>query len=577
MYGGLETSKAFERVHPAPDERRLHIARPDLDASAAQHAHARYLRSAEDERAAHRLLMRSRAEQRQVHARQRAESRSLEQRLRTPFSIASGRRESEAHERALREEKEAPRFEGTKQIEQTLALALARARGVRGHHSGVASTHVREKQQAASQAQTDASFLMHPPNASVQPPANALAVARLNERMAAMRTNGARRSLGVGQLHLLVGHMLEEKLQQDSIDDAQRSPRQPFPEFVSDELWRRYGLRELATKHGRNLKASAIEQRGESSRIRAFCGAMGWLAASEPEQPVWTEPHTHFLLAFLPLLFEVEQVRERLGEAGPVWLSLLQLRQAVRKMLYSKALEVRATIRSTRLARARRASAAWVCPRGKRRMARDHEVLYYSWVWSRARFARGVRAWPPLGLRLGALGSICGCSPRPPPPTARPPAPCVRQERMIAECEALAEDDPTGEKLSGKRVSFDRAIALLLGQFEPQWDTLVSHLHRPTYAEVGAGAGGGVGGMLGWERAETRALQRAGAASWRKPTAAQQACPPRTGPGASWLHMLLLQMLLLRVLLLVLDLIGACALRRALPCDAHARVRRACA
>lgn len=45
-------------------------------------------------------------------------------------------------------------------------------------------------------------------------------------------------------------------------------------------------------------------------------------------------------------------------------------------------------------------------------------------------------------------------------------------------------EDPSGALLSGRRVSLDAALLLLAQQFDAEWDTVVSHIHRPTYAQV---------------------------------------------------------------------------------------------
>ncbi|KAJ1633659.1 hypothetical protein T492DRAFT_978866 [Pavlovales sp. CCMP2436] len=387
VYHGLEASTAFARVHPPPEERKLYVSRPDLDMAASRVAHEHYMRSLEDERAALNLLMRGRNAQRELVARQGEEMRALEQSLKTPYQLALVRKARATAEREEALQQESPQFADMDMVAKIIAESLARGRGVCGGRSGVISTQVRERQLRG--LLPGDSRLMHAP-ANGTPTANVLAVARVNARVAAMRTGGAVHPLTVGGLHSLIAHMLEEKIQADAVDDAQRHARQTLPAFVADELWRRYGLREMAEKHANNFRASAVERAEESERVRTFAGAMGWLEGGE-----WTEPKAAFYLAFVPMLFDVDSIRERLSDAGPVWLSLLQLRQAVRKMLYSKGLE----------------------------------------------------------------------------------------EQLIEELEALGEKDPTGEHLSGRRISFDKALGCLLARFTPTWDTIVSHLHRPVYAE----------------------------------------------------------------------------------------------
>ncbi|KAJ1615864.1 hypothetical protein T492DRAFT_1110309, partial [Pavlovales sp. CCMP2436] len=381
VYHGLEAFTAFARVHPPPEERKLYLSRPNLDMAASHTAHEHYMRSLEEERAALNLLMRGRSAQRELVARQGEEMRALEQALNTPYQLALARKARAATEREEALRQESPHFADMDMFAKTIADSLARGRGVRGGRSGVISTQVRERQLRG--LLPGDSRLMHAP-ANGTPTANVLAVARVNARVAAMRTGGSVHPLTVGELHSLIAHMLEEKIQADAVDDAQRHARQTLPAFVADELWRRYGLREMAEKHAHNFRASAVERAEESER------GGGWLEGND-----WTEPKAAFYLAFVPMLFDVDSIRERLSDAGPVWLSLLQLRQAVRKMFYSKGLE----------------------------------------------------------------------------------------ERLIEELEALGEKDHTGEHLSGRRISFDKALGCLLARFTPEWDTIVSHLHRPVYAE----------------------------------------------------------------------------------------------
>lgn len=337
FYDGLETSRAFARVHPPPDERRAYVSRPDLDAVASQAAHARYQRGLEDDRAARALFMHRRRTQRELLARQDAELRELEASLRTPYQRALERRAREAAAAAEAERLDTPQFADAQRLAQALAAAMVKARGVRGQNSGVRSTQLRDRQLHAAPPPGD-SRLLHAPSLA-HPTPNALAAARVNDRVATMRTNGAARPLGLGQLHALIAHMLEEKIQADAVDDAMRNERQSLAEFVSDELWRRYGLKELAQRHAANLLASAVGMAAQSGRVRLFAAAMGWIDG----EGAWTAAKQNFCLGLIALLFEPSAVRERLSRHGEVWLSLPQLRAAVRAMFYSRALEVRAS------------------------------------------------------------------------------------------------------------------------------------------------------------------------------------------------------------------------------------------
>lgn len=332
MFGGLEWSKAFHRV-PRPPERLAHFSRPDLDAIASRLIVDRYHDSLDDERAEYALIMKRRHMQRALMAKQSAELYSLGASVRTPYQAALERKTREAARSARAAAAQVPHFADTVQIEQALVHAMASARGARNrsgaHSSHVSGRHLREG------LPRDDSRLLHPP-AYGEPPSNALAVARENERLAGLRTGAGIQPLGLGQLHNLIGHMLEEKVEADRVDDALRNPRQGLAEFVADELWRRYGLRQLAYRHLVNFAQSAISMAAHSERVRTFAAAMGWL----PGEEEWPAPKLHFYCALLPLLFEPTAIREKLAPTGPVWLPMAQLVQAVRKMFYSRALEV---------------------------------------------------------------------------------------------------------------------------------------------------------------------------------------------------------------------------------------------
>lgn len=55
------------------------------------------------------------------------------------------------------------------------------------------------------------------------------------------------------------------------------------------------------------------------------------------------------------------------------------------------------------------------------------------------------------------------------------------QARVLEECvDAQLEPDGGAEWLGGK-IDLDLAVWAVLERWSPQWDTIVSHMHRPTY------------------------------------------------------------------------------------------------
>jgi hypothetical protein len=338
MYCGLEDNKALERAmrNPAP-ERLAHLARPDLDAASAAVVQRRYLEAVGDQRSARALVMQARAQQREAHARQRAELRGLEQALQTPFALARAREAArlgaQAHGAALAR----PQFADVAELERTIASAMTSARGQA--RMGAASTHVKERERAVrALMQLDQSALMHAP-ADAHAPTNALARARDNVARAQSAQAGRRPPLlRRAELHALIARLLDEKVRADGVDDLARRGRQSLSEIVHDDLSRTHALRELAAAQEATLRQSCVALHHASERVRLFAAAMGWLGAA-----AWPAARVGVWLSFLKRVFPPSQgrLRERLNDPGEVMVPWRDFEAAIRETFDSELLAVR--------------------------------------------------------------------------------------------------------------------------------------------------------------------------------------------------------------------------------------------